>query len=119
MTDVTKHSGSCQCGKVAFEVDCDLDDLVECNCSHCYRKGLVLKFVPVSAFRLLKGQGDLSEHTFNQHRIKHRFCSACGVQSFAEGQAPNGDPMMAINVRTLTDVEPWTWTAQRVDGRSF
>jgi len=24
-----------------------------------------------------------------------------------------------INIRTLTDVEPWDWTAQRVDGRSF
>ena len=27
------------------KVDTDLDGLIECNCSHCYRKGLVLNFV--------------------------------------------------------------------------
>jgi hypothetical protein len=119
MGEATTHSGGCQCGRVAFEVDSDLDGLIECNCSHCYRKGLVLKFVPVSTFRLLRGADDLSQHTFNQHRIRHRFCRMCGVQSFAEGQGPDGQAMMAINVRTLTDLEPWSWTAERVDGRSF
>ena len=113
------RQGSCQCGKVAFEVDSDLEGLIECNCSHCYRKGLVLKFVSVSAFRLTAGEDALSDHTFNQHKIKHRFCRTCGVQSFAEGQAPDGQVMMAINIRTLNDVEPWSWTAERVDGRSF
>jgi len=33
--------------------------------------------------------------------------------------APDGSEVAAINVRTLTDVEPWSWTATRVDGRSF
>lgn len=119
MTEAMTRRGGCQCGKVAFEVESDLEGLIECNCSHCYRKGLVLKFVPVAAFRLTQGEGELSEHTFNQHRIKHRFCRTCGVQSFAEGQSPDGQTMMAINVRTLADVEPWDWSAERVDGRSF
>ena len=43
----------------------------------------------------------------------------CGVQTFARGSTPDGKEMVAINVRTLTDIEPWSWTAQRVDGRSF
>ena len=33
------HKGSCHCGKVAFEVETDLDQVVSCNCSHCRRKG--------------------------------------------------------------------------------
>ena len=119
MTEAMTRRGGCQCGKVAFEVESDLDGLIECNCSHCYRKGLVLKFVPASALRLMQGDGELSEHTFNQHRIKHRFCRTCGVQPFADGQSPDGQMMMAIYVRTLTDVEPWDWSAERVDGRSF
>jgi hypothetical protein len=113
------HSGSCQCGAVAFEVDTDLEGVIECNCSHCYRKGLALTFVAPDAFRLHVGEDALSEHTFNTHRIKHLFCATCGVQSFALGSTPGGEPMVAINVRTLTDVEPWSWTATRVDGRSF
>ncbi|HYC99543.1 GFA family protein [Brevundimonas sp.] len=113
------HSGSCQCGAVAYEADLDLDGVIECNCSHCYRKGLALAFVSPAAFRLTSGEGSLSRHTFNTHRIEHLFCERCGVQSFARGQTPDGSPMVAINVRTLTDIEPWSWTAQRVDGRSF
>jgi hypothetical protein len=116
---MTTRQGSCQCGAVAYEVDSDLDGLIECNCSHCYRKGLVLAFVAPDAFRLKSGAGVLSKHTFNTHKIEHVFCKTCGVQPFAEGQSPKGDPMVAVNVRTLTDLEPWCWTATRVDGRSF
>jgi hypothetical protein len=32
---VSHHSGSCHCGKVQFEVDVDLDQLMTCNCSIC------------------------------------------------------------------------------------
>lgn len=117
MTDVKTHQGSCHCGAVAYEVDMSLDGLVECNCSHCYRKGFVLGFVPPDAFRLLK-DGPQTQYRFNNHKIRHRFCETCGVQTFARGEGPNG-PMVAVNVRTLTDIEPFSWTAQRVDGRSY
>lgn len=116
---MTTHQGSCQCGAVAYEVDSDLDGLIECNCTHCYRKGLVLAFIPPNAFRLKSGKEALSKHTFNTHKIEHMFCETCGVQPFAEGRSPSGDLMVAVNVRTLIDLEPWSWTATRVDGRSF
>lgn len=117
MTGVQTHQGSCHCGAVAYEVDTGLDGLVECNCSHCYRKGFVLGFVPPEAFRVLK-EGPQTQYLFNSHKIHHRFCQTCGVQTFARGESPNG-AMVAVNIRTLTDIEPFGWTAQRVDGRSF
>ncbi|HET6587333.1 MAG TPA: GFA family protein, partial [Oleiagrimonas sp.] len=40
------HQGSCHCGRVAFEVEGDPEQLIECNCSHCSRKGYLLWFVP-------------------------------------------------------------------------
>ncbi|RZJ43146.1 MAG: GFA family protein [Brevundimonas sp.] len=119
MTEVRTRHGSCHCGAVAYEVDTDLHGLVECNCSHCYRKGLVLNFVGPDAFRLTAGEDAMSTHTFNTHNIQHRFCDTCGVQAFAEGKTPSGHPMVAINVRTLTDLEPFDWKAEKVDGRSF
>ena len=118
MTDVKTHTGSCACGAVAYEVDTDLEGLMECNCSHCSRKGFVLGFVQPDAFRL-KAEGPQTEYLFNAHKIRHRFCNTCGVQSFARGEKRDGSPMVAVNIRTLTDIEPWSWTAQRVDGRSF
>lgn len=31
------HRGSCHCGKVRFTVEGDLEQVIECNCSHCVR----------------------------------------------------------------------------------
>lgn len=118
MAETRTHTGGCACGAVAYEVDTDLEGLMECNCSHCYRKGFVLAFVSPDAFRQTK-EGPQTAYTFNTHKITHLFCETCGVQSFARGEAPNGQPMVAVNIRTLTDTEPFSWMAQRVDGRSF
>lgn len=40
------YKGSCHCGSVRFEVEGELEQVVECNCSHCSRKGYLLWFVP-------------------------------------------------------------------------
>ncbi len=48
MTELKTHTGGCACGAVAYEVDTDLEGLMECNCSHCYPKGFVLAFVTFS-----------------------------------------------------------------------
>src|SRR5262245_51884510 len=41
VTDVRimMYQGSCHCGRVSFEVEGDLGQVMECNCSHCSRKG--------------------------------------------------------------------------------
>lgn len=119
MPDVQTHQGSCHCGAVAYEVETDLKGLVECNCSHCLRKGLVLAFVSPDAFRLVRGDDALTPYTFHTHMISHLFCEVCGVQPFARGETADGRQMVAVNIRTLTDIEPWSWSAERVDGRSF
>jgi hypothetical protein len=118
MAEVKTHTGSCHCGAVAYEVDMALDGLIECNCSHCYRKGFVLGFVSPEAFRQTK-EGPQTQYRFNNHKIHHRFCETCGVQTFARGSTPDGKEMVAVNVRTLTDIEPYGWTATRVDGASY
>ena len=78
----------------------------------------MLAFVPKSAFRLT-ADGPTTEYLFNKHNIRHRFCPTCGVQPFAYGTLPDGTETVAINVRTLTEIEPWSWTADQVNGREF
>jgi hypothetical protein len=29
------HNGSCNCGRIAFEVEGDVPQVMECNCSYC------------------------------------------------------------------------------------
>ena len=117
MGDVKTHQGSCHCGAVTYEVETDLSQVIECNCTHCYRKGLLLTFVTPDAFRLKSGEGELVEYLFNKRVIRHQFCRTCGVETFGWGVDPKGQETIAINLRTLTDVEPFSLEATyRFDG---
>lgn len=113
------HKGSCHCGKVAFEVETELQQVISCNCSHCGRKGYLLTFAPREALNILRGEESLSTYTFNTHTIRHRFCSTCGCAPFGEGRKPTGEATAAINIRCLEDVDPSALEIVAVDGRSF
>lgn len=115
------HTGSCHCGAVKFEVDAEAgpDKVIECNCSHCSRKGLLLWFVPRDALETTDGEAHLSTYTFNRKIIEHRVCQTCGVQPYALGQMPDGSKMAAINVRCLDDFDLETVERKPVNGREF
>ena len=113
------YRGSCHCGKVAFEVEGDLAGVMACNCSICSRKGSLLWFVPRDQLRLLTDEGDLGTYTFNKHRIKHHFCSTCGIHPFGEGTDPKGNRMAAVNARCLEGIDLAAIPVQHFDGRSL
>ena len=114
------YMGSCQCSRVRYEVELDLSPpVIACNCSRCGRLGSLLAFAPLSDFKLLSGEGELTDYQFNKHAIHHLFCSTCGVQSFARGKKPDGTEVIAVNVRCLDGVEPETLEIKKVDGRKF
>lgn len=112
------HRGSCHCGRVAFEVEGDVQRVIECNCSHCDRKGFLLWFVPRASLRLSSGADALRTYTFNKHAIQHQFCTSCGTQPFAYGKDRSGAETAAINVRCLPDLDRSRLEVVRVDGRS-
>lgn len=113
------YSGGCQCGAVRYEVTADLKEVMACNCSRCGKLGSLLAFAPESDFKLLKGEDATTEFQFNKHRIRHLFCSTCGIQSYAMGKGPNDVAMAAINVRCLDGVDPGSFSVKKVDGRSL
>ncbi|HUL10834.1 MAG TPA: GFA family protein, partial [Methylococcaceae bacterium] len=92
---------------------------MDCNCSICSRKGSLLWFVPRQQLRLLTPEENLSTYTFNKHIIKHRFCPKCGIHPFGEAIDPSGNPMAAINVRCLEDIDFSSLPVQHFDGRSL
>jgi hypothetical protein len=114
-----KYKGSCHCGKVAFEVEGDLNGAVACNCSICSRKGSLLWFVPSDKFRLLTSDKDVGTYTFNKHVIKHHFCRACGIHPYAEGVDQKGNATAAINIRCLEGIDLEKVPVQHFDGRSL
>ena len=113
------HSGSCHCGAVIFTVEGEIDQAIECNCSHCSRKGFLLWFVPRDSFALTAGAEKLTTYTFNKHKIEHQFCSQCGCQAFGLGSMPDGKKIAAINIRCLNGVELAFVKRVPVNGRDF
>ncbi len=113
------HNGSCHCGAVTFTVDTVIEKVIECNCTHCARKGLILTFAPRAQFTLITGENNLTEYRFNKERIAHQFCKTCGVQTFAFAANKDGQPTASINIRCLPDVDRDTLTIEKVDGKNY
>jgi hypothetical protein len=112
--------GSCHCGKVAFSIDDELPaKAVLCNCSHCRAKGFLVAYYPGAKFTLLRGEEDLKSYRFNTHVIEHRFCGICGVEPFAQANAPDGTPVKAINLRSVPSLNLDTLELDFVDGANL
>lgn len=114
-----KYKGSCHCGKIAFEVEGEIDGAMACNCSLCSRKGSLLWFTSRDKLHLLTPEDNAGTYTFNKHVIKHRFCPACGIHPYAEGVDPKGNATAAINIRCLENFDLESVPVQHFDGRSY
>lgn len=112
------RTGSCHCGLLKFRLDGASGPVIECNCSYCSRKGLLLWFVPRDALQVDEGADRLTEYRFNRHAIEHLFCPTCGCQPFGYGTSPDGAAMAAINARCLDDVDLGSLERIPYDGRS-
>ncbi len=113
------HQGSCHCGKVAFEVEGDIDGAMSCNCSMCSRRGSLLWFVPRDALRVQTPEAEIGNYTFNKHVIQHRFCTTCGIHPYGDGVDPQGNRMAAINLRCVEGLELESIPVRHFDGRSL
>jgi hypothetical protein len=116
---VMTHQGSCHCGRIAYEVEGEIGEVMECNCSICRRKGYLHWFVPRDKLSLRTPLSDLATYTFNKHVIQHHFCPRCGVSTFGLGRDGSGNEMAAINVRCLDGIEPGELRVRQFDGRSL
>lgn len=111
-------AGGCHCGAVRFEAD--LPQKVRayrCNCSICQRSGFIHVFVPAERFRLLQGEGQLTEYRFHTGTARHLFCRICGIKSFYVPRShPDG---YSVNLNCLDDVGAFELSLGEFDGRHW
>jgi hypothetical protein len=113
---MTTHTGSCHCGKIAFEVKGEFDNAMVCNCSYCRRAGHMLAFVGEGDFRLTTPQKDVANYLFNKQVINHYHCTNCGIATHGGGVAPDGTRMVAVNLRCVDGIDLDGLTIQKYDG---
>lgn len=115
-----QYQGSCHCGDIRFslETTAPLTKVLECNCSHCSRKGYLLTFVPRGQLTLGNPDVKLGSYTFNRHVIQHHFCPRCGCAPFGFAEH-KGQPTAAVNARCLENLDLASLEREAVDGRSF
>jgi hypothetical protein len=70
-------------------------------------------------FRLLTGEGDLTQYLFNTRKNQHYFCRHCGVRPFGIGTETPIGKMFGVNLGCLEDVsdeELARLSITRIDG---
>lgn len=107
---------SCHCGNVRLEVDAELTDLGECNCSTCRRFGMMSWKVPTKAVRLLTERRSLSTYVWRDLHGGWRFCPICGTTIALTGY-PGG--VVNVNARCIEDVDIFELKVARFDGRKL
>jgi hypothetical protein len=97
------YEGSCHCGRIAFRVQADLAEVLECNCSICTKKGFLHLIVEKARFQLLRGEQHMATYSFNTHVAKHIFCVTCGCHPY---YIPRSDPdKIDVNARCLDGID--------------
>lgn len=112
------HRGGCHCGRVRFEVEAPAVIVAQlCNCSICSMTAYLHLIVPKRRFRLVAGEDDLENYTFNTGVARHRFCRVCGIKSF---YVPRSNPDgISVNVRCLEPDTIQGVRIERFDGRHW
>lgn len=119
MPDARSYSGSCHCGAVAFTVEIDPTTALKCNCTICSKLGAVWAFAPKARFHLTSGEAKQGDYQFGKKALHHRFCTACGIESYAEGTAPDGTATVGINLRCIEGIDVDKLSPRPWDGRSM
>jgi hypothetical protein len=111
------YTGSCHCGTIKFQVEAPESVEVErCNCSICRKSGYIHLIVPLSQFRLLSGQDNITTYSFNTGVAQHTFCTTCGIKPFYTPRSnPDG---IDININCL-DSQPEHITIVDFDGQNW
>ena len=82
-----RHTGSCLCGAVAYEVEGPLREVIGCHCTQCRKQTghyMAATAAKLAKFRIVKDEG---LRWYRSSDIAERgFCQICGSTLFWQGK---------------------------------
>ena len=104
---------NCHCGSVELEVETDLKNIKQCNCSICKRKNAKMNLISKDSIKVIKGENNLSSYKFNTMIAEHFFCKTCGIYTHHNRRSdPNG---VGINIGCIDSIDSLEYEAGLVD----
>lgn len=111
------YRGSCHCQAVQFEIEADVPELTQCDCSICIRKNALMLKVSADHLRVLSGEEALTTYTFHTHTAQHYFCSTCGIYPFHRKRVT--PDFYGVNVHCLDDFDATGIPVRVTDGKGM
>ena len=91
---MTQFNGSCLCGAVTYEADCEIQRIVNCHCLDCQQAtGSVhttLVFAPQEAVKIKGYPSSYTHMADSGSTMVKRFCSSCGTSMFSTNSRRQG-----------------------------
>jgi len=77
-----KHTGSCLCGKISFEIDGDFESFFLCHCEYCRKDTgsahAANLFSSTARLKWLSGENQVKTFQYKSTRHIKSFCPNCG-----------------------------------------
>jgi hypothetical protein len=98
--------GRCECGRIRYEVDGDIEDFSHCHCSQCRRLhgAAYATFAGVSRdkFRYVSGETDIKIYASSESNDRV-FCAECGSNILVD---PKQEPEVLYISMSTVDGDP-------------
>jgi hypothetical protein len=112
-----KHTGSCHCGAVKFEVEIDATRGSRCNCSVCTKLGVIGAIAKPEALHV-EDESRCGTYRWGGMTATRFFCKQCGITTHLRGHLEQlGGDYVSVVLNTLDDVDPSTIELTYWDGR--
>ncbi len=98
--------GRCECGRIRYEVDGDIEDFSHCHCSQCRRLhgAAYATFAGISRhkFRYISGETDIKIYASSESNDRV-FCAECGSNILVD---PKQEPEVLYISMSTVDGDP-------------
>ncbi|MFC3282652.1 GFA family protein [Litchfieldella rifensis] len=95
--------GSCHCGDLRIEVEGEIGEVIDCDCSICRMTGYLHWIVDKEQVKFHAQSDSLATYIWGSGEARHYFCRTCGVAPLRRPRlAPEG---YSVNVRCLEGVQ--------------